>query len=152
MSSDVSDVTEVAAGLRLSITRLARQLRQQTDVGLTPTQLTALAVIERHGPLGPGALAEYERVSAPTMTRVVNRLTEAGLVERTSDPTDRRAALLVVTGAGRALLRRARTRKDIWLTERLAELPPEHLRRLADAADALDALVELGRRADGAPG
>ncbi|MCB1249265.1 MAG: MarR family transcriptional regulator [Acidimicrobiales bacterium] len=140
---DTDAVVDVAAALRLSVTRLARQLRQQSDAGLTPTQLSALAAIERHGPLSPGALAEHERVAAPTVTRVTTYLAEQGLVDRMDDPDDRRAALLVVTRAGRDVLRRARTRKDAWLSARVARLDAEQVATLAAALDALEALTEL---------
>ena len=45
-----TDEVAMAARLRLSATRLARRLRQQSDSGLTPTQLSALAAVDRHGP------------------------------------------------------------------------------------------------------
>lgn len=137
------EVVDVAAALRLSVTRLARQLRQQSDAGLTPTQLSALAAIERHGPLSPGALAEHERVAAPTITRVTTHLAEAGLIDRMADPDDRRAALLVATRAGRDMLRRARTRKDAWLSARVARLDADQVAALAAALGALEALTEL---------
>ena len=48
------ETSEAIAGrLRLSATRLARRLRQQADTGLSPSQLSALAVVERHGPVDP---------------------------------------------------------------------------------------------------
>ena len=65
---------ELAARLRLSATRLARRLRQEADAGLTPSQLSALAVIEREGPLTLGALADHEKVAPPSITKVVAKL------------------------------------------------------------------------------
>ena len=70
----------------LSITRTARRLRQEAGTGLGPSQVSALATIERHGPLTPSELAEIERIQRPTATRIVARLEEAELVERVVDP------------------------------------------------------------------
>jgi DNA-binding MarR family transcriptional regulator len=82
--------TEIAASLRLSTTRLARRLRQESDTGLSPSQLSALAVIENHGPLTLGALADHERIAPPSITKVVTKLEADGLVTRTPCPDDRR--------------------------------------------------------------
>src|SRR2546425_1184230 len=65
---------EIAARLRLSATRLARQLRQEAGAGLTPSQLSALAVIANHGPLTLGALADHERGAPPSITKVATKL------------------------------------------------------------------------------
>src|SRR5690349_10908404 len=102
---------ESAARLRLSATRLARRLRQEADAGLTPSQLSALAVIANHGPLTLGALAEWERVAPPSATKIVNHLEAAGLVVRTGDPDDRRVTLVATSDAGAALLAESRRRK-----------------------------------------
>src|SRR4051794_31645003 len=88
------------ARLRLAIARTARRLRQEAGGGLSPSLNAALATVERHGPLTPSELAERERVQRPTITRVVAKLEEAGLVERTADPVDRRSALIAVTPEG----------------------------------------------------
>src|SRR3954462_7167220 len=89
---DTSDAVVMAGRLRLSATRLARQLRQESDAGLSPSQLSALATIERHGTLTLGALADQERVAPPSITKVVAKLEAAGLVERKLDERDRRVA------------------------------------------------------------
>ena len=136
-----TDTAAMAARLRLSATRLARQLRQQSDAGLSPSQLSALASIEFHGPVTLGALADHERVAPPSVTKVVAKLEAAGLVQRQLDATDRRVARVSTTAAGNALLAKVRRRKDVWLAARLGELQPEERGRLAAALDVLDSLT-----------
>ncbi len=130
----------MAARLRLSATRLARRLRQESGAGLTSSQLSALAVIDRHGPLTLGALAEHEGVAPPSITRVVARLEADGLVIRQADPDDRRVARMTTSAKGDALIAESRRRKTAWLTARIAALEPDQRRRLADALDVLDEL------------
>lgn len=142
---DPTDAAAVAGRLRLSATRLARRLRQEADTGLTPSQLSALAAVERHGPLTLGALAEHEGVAPPTVSRVTAMLEEQALLVREADPKDRRVARVAVTAAGRALLDASRGRKTAWLTARLDALAPEDRVHLAAALDALDALTTEAR-------
>src|SRR4051812_30796462 len=89
-ASTIPDVDDVTARLRLSATRLARILRQQADTGLTLTQMSALAAINRTGPLTLGRLASEEHVAPPSITKVVDQLERQGLVERQSDQADGR--------------------------------------------------------------
>src|SRR5215212_9457980 len=98
------DPAEVAGRLRLPVTRLARILRQQDQLGLTPTMTAALATIGREGPLTLGTLAAYEQVSPPTITRVVGKLEAAGLVRRRPDSADGRVTRVELSAAGRRQL------------------------------------------------
>jgi DNA-binding MarR family transcriptional regulator len=132
---------EIAARLRLSATRLARRLRQESGAGLSPSQQSALAVIANHGPLTLGALAEHERVAPPSITKVVSKLECDGLVIRSPDPADRRICRVAISPQGEALLEESRARKTAWLAARINELDPEHQRRLGDALDVLDELI-----------
>ncbi len=134
-------VPDIASRLRLSATRLARRLRQESSAGLSPSQLSALAVIANHGPMTLGALAEQERVAPPSITKVVSKLESDGLVTRTPCPDDRRVCRVAVSPDGAALLEETRRRKTAWLTARISELDPEQQRRLADALDVLDELT-----------
>jgi DNA-binding MarR family transcriptional regulator len=138
---DTLDVGPMAAHLRISATRLARLLRRQGDTGLSPSQLSALTSIERHGPLTLGALADHERVAPPSITKVVAKLEERGLVTRCADPADRRVAHVSTTPPGDALLADVRQRKDVWLAARLAGLDDDQRARLAAALDVLDELT-----------
>jgi DNA-binding MarR family transcriptional regulator len=131
----------MAAHLRVSATRLARLLRRQGDTGLTPSQLSALTSIERHGPLTLGSLADHERVAPPSITKVVAKLEESGFVARRADAADRRVAHVSCTPAGGALLAHVRQRKDVWLASRLADLDHDQLARLAAALDVIDELT-----------
>src|SRR3954468_3317805 len=119
MPSTVATPLETAARLRLAIVRAARRLRQEAGGELSPSSAAALATIERRGPLAPSELADLERVKRPTITRVVARLEEAGLVERTGDPGDGRSSLVSTTREGSELMRRIRTRKNAYLARRL---------------------------------
>jgi DNA-binding MarR family transcriptional regulator len=139
-SADVP--TDLADRLRLSVTRLARQLRRHSDLAATPTQLSALATIERRGPLTLGDLAAHEGVQPPTVTAAVGRLEQQGLVERHVDPEDRRIVRVVVTRAGRTLLARNRSRKTAFLAQRLAALDDDERARLAAAVEVLERVLE----------
>jgi DNA-binding MarR family transcriptional regulator len=135
----------MAAHLRVGATRLARLLRRQGDTGLSPSQISALTSIERHGPMTLGQLADHERVAPPSITRVVEKLVERGLVVRVPDPVDRRVTRVSITPAGDTLLADVRARKDLWLASRLAELDDDHRARLAAALDVIDALTSRER-------
>jgi DNA-binding MarR family transcriptional regulator len=136
------DSAAMAGRLRLSATRLARQLRRQADTGLSPSQLSALATVNCHGPLTLGELSTRERVAPPSVTRVVARLEDDGLVERRPDPDDRRVTRVRITPDGEALVLASRRRKDAWLTGRIDALDAAGRARLAAALDVLDALTE----------
>jgi len=133
--------TEMAGRLRLSATRLARRLRQEADTGLSPSQLSALTTIVKHGALTLRALADREQVAPPTITRVVTRLEEQGLVVRESVPGDRRVVKVRATDDGVTLLDASRTRKTEWLAARLELLDAGERARLEAALDVLDAIA-----------
>lgn len=133
-------MTELAPRLGLAVVRLARHLRQQNEGELTQTLHSALATIDRVGPMSLGELATAEHVAAPTVTKLVARLAELGYVERTTDPNDRRVVLVAVTAAGRRLLDTNRRRRATWLARRLGELTDEERLALEKALGPLDRL------------
>jgi DNA-binding MarR family transcriptional regulator len=133
---------ELAPRLRWAITRMARRLRQEAGVDLGPSQVAALATVERHGPLSPSELAERERIKRPTATRIVRHLEVAGLVERVRDPEDGRASILSATPEARELLKRLRARKTAYLARRLAAMDAEDRKTLERAAELLEGMLE----------
>jgi DNA-binding MarR family transcriptional regulator len=142
-------LTDAAARLRMAIVRAARRLRQEAageGTELTPTAGSALAAVERHGPLTPSELAEIERIKRPTATRILRVLLEAGLVDRAPDPADGRSALVSVNAAGRERLRRLRGRKNAFLARRMRDLPPADVATLDRAAMLLEQILEGEKR------
>jgi DNA-binding MarR family transcriptional regulator len=141
MLTTVPDL-ELAGRLRLSVTRLARRLRQESAEGLTPSQTSALATLDRCGPLSPSELAAAERIQRPTATRVIAGLEQAGLAERIADPEDRRSTSVKLTPQGRKMLARLRSRKNAYLAQRLAVMRPDELATLERAAELIERLIE----------
>jgi DNA-binding MarR family transcriptional regulator len=132
----------LAAALRDTIMRLNRRLRQARPVGeLTLTQISALNSLEMAGALSPRELAESERVQPPTMTKIIAKLEDRGLVHRTPHPTDGRQVILAATEAGRAVVSEHRRARDAWLARRLSTLTVDERETLRRAAELLDRVV-----------
>lgn len=131
----------LAAGLRLAVMRLARRLRQHADAGITPSMLSALSSVEQLGPITLGELASVEKVQPPTMTPIVARLEGEGWIRREVDSADRRIARITVTGRGKELLERSRSRKTAYLARRLRSLPPEERVLIGRAVEILERFV-----------
>jgi DNA-binding MarR family transcriptional regulator len=136
-------ISELASLLRPSLLRLTRLVRnQRVDMSVTLTQLSAMGTLSKHGPMSPGELATCEKVQPPSMTKVLANLEERGLVRRDPHPTDRRQAIIEITGAGRELLDSERRSRDAWLSRRLAALTPEERSLVQRVIPVLDKLAE----------
>lgn len=135
------DVAALATRLRTGVWRLARRLRSQAHVDLTPTLQSALGTLDRHGPMTPGQFARHEQIRKPTATRTIAALVEQGLVERTPDPLDGRVSWLQLSPDGRRLVQRVRRRYDAYLAERIKALPSDELAALERAADILERIT-----------
>lgn len=136
------DVAPLASELRLAVHRLTRRLRQEDPVDeLTLTQLSALAVIWREGPLTAGDLAAREQVRPPSITRVVTALEARGVVTRTGNPKDGRQVLVAITDAGRQQMETYVKARELWLAQKLATLGVRDRDLLRRAAVLLTSLA-----------
>jgi DNA-binding MarR family transcriptional regulator len=133
---------DLAPRLRLAVSRLARRLRQQSADGLTPSQTSALATIERNGPLTPSELARIEQIQRPTATRILTALEVKSLLTRERDPSDGRITRVTVSREGAAILKRGRSRKNAYLERRLRQLEPDELATLERAAALIERLLQ----------
>jgi DNA-binding MarR family transcriptional regulator len=143
-TATASDATvdQIAAALRVSIGLLVRNLRQvPVEGGLTLSETSALARLDRGGPTTPGELAKQEQISPQSMGATLAALQARDLIERRPDPGDGRRAVMSITKAGLDLLRSRRNAKVRQLARALsAEFTPAELEQLAAAAPLLERL------------
>jgi DNA-binding MarR family transcriptional regulator len=111
------------------------------DVSLS--SLSTLSNLDHTGPRRVTELAVIEGVSQPAMTVQVKMLERMGLVERRSDPTDKRARLIALTPAGSRLLRQRRRAGAEVFVELVEKLSPAETEVLATAAPVLEHLAAL---------
>ena len=130
----------LAAELRVAIMRTSRRLRTEASGELLkPAPYSVLAALH-HGNRTIGQLAKGEMVAAPSMTRIVQHLEDAGWTSRQSQPDDARQVVVSITDAGREILERARVHRTAWLARRLEELDAADRRTLARAAELLQGM------------
>jgi DNA-binding MarR family transcriptional regulator len=137
--------TETTPRLRAVIGRLSRRLRPTTAAvaaGLTPTKISVLLHVARVGRVRLSDLSDEEGINPTMMSRVVAALTEAGLIERVSDPGDRRAAVVEVTAQGRKLAERIRRERTDALNLALEGLDENDRAHVEAALPALERLAE----------
>lgn len=132
---------DLVARLRLAMIRLTRQLRRADPAGLSLAAVSALTTIALRGQMTLGELAEAERLQSPSVTRIVDRLEEAGLVRRVPGREDRRIVRAVATEAGHQLLEERWCEGNAFLAARLASLGPAEHASLHSAVGLLEALV-----------
>jgi len=134
-------IEDLAQQLERRIARITRLLRGQAQQGRSVGALLTLARLDLEGPMRVTDLATAELVAQPTMTVLVRRLEQDGLVRKTRDAADARAVRVEVTDAGRAQLTEVRAQRAAVLQERLQRLDDEARAALAAALPAFDQLL-----------
>jgi DNA-binding MarR family transcriptional regulator len=122
----------------------SRMMRRAFDararaIGVTRPQWQVLVTLKRHEGINQGGLAEQLEVEPITVCRMVDRLQDAGLVERRADAADRRSWRLHLTPRAHELLEQLRPLAEAMIDEALAGI---------DAADRdrLNQLLEKVRQ------
>jgi DNA-binding MarR family transcriptional regulator len=129
------------AALRLVVLRLARRLRKHSGTQVSPSQFSALTVLERHGPLRLGDLVRREQIGKSTGTRLVANLEAKGLVQRVGDEADGRITHVELTPLGSKHLAEATTRATSYLRRQLDALSPAEQSTLLAALPVLERML-----------
>lgn len=79
---------------------LSARLDDWAQLGMTTPQIKTLAFLEEHGPARMGRIASHLGTSLSATTSVVDRLVEKRMVQRASDPSDRRVVICELTSTG----------------------------------------------------
>lgn len=130
----------MAWGLLTNLWRLSRGLREEVvphleHLGLAPTDPWLLAEIERHH--YPTEAVRAMQMPAPTISQMLKRLEQAGLVVRSLDPADLRRYRFELTEAGRAVLEESRQHILKALGRRLERLNPQQRQQFAEWLEIL---------------
>jgi DNA-binding MarR family transcriptional regulator len=138
-----ADPVELANQLRPVLLQLNRELRREIhSLGVTGGQATLLIQIKNHPGIGVRQLAERERVSAPGMSKAIDKLERKALVTRARG-TDRRRVGIELTEEGQRVLASVKRRRTAWLAARLQELSPAELELVEAALEPLSRLLEV---------
>ncbi len=125
------------------IGKLSRRLRPTVaGFDLTPSQVSVLLTVDRHGPLRLTDLAAIESINPTMLSRITGRLTERGLIRRTPDAVDRRAARVESTPAGRRMRGRITRERTAALERHLRQLSQQDQAALLAALPALERLAQ----------
>jgi len=114
---------------------VARLLRTYADYraaqfGMTRAQWAVLVRLDRFEGLNQSELAEMLDLQPITLTRLLDKLSDSGLIERRPDPGDRRAKRLFLTPAARPLLKRLAELGEETMTSTLAGIDPESIEKM----------------------
>ena len=140
---------ETTARLRAVIGRLSRRLRPTPTAvaaGLTPTRISVLLTVVREDSIRLSDLAASEAINPTQLSRTIAQLVQDGLVERSADEGDRRAAWVRPTAAGKRLAERIRRERTDALNLALEGLTASERERIVSALGALEELAERLKR------
>jgi DNA-binding MarR family transcriptional regulator len=137
-----TSLSATAQRLRTAVTRLNRRLRSSSLGGVSPTQASALAMIDRLGAPSLGELAAAEQVQPPTITRLIASLERDGLVQRRVDGEDRRCLRVTLTASGRRELSSIRGKKAAFFEQRLETLDDDELEAVVRVIGILERWTE----------
>ncbi|MER7194556.1 MarR family winged helix-turn-helix transcriptional regulator [Streptomyces flaveolus] len=149
MEADAAEPTEgisdsaarAARELHVVFSRLRRRIREVArDEDLTPSQVSALTLVGKHGAATASALASAEGVRPQSMAATLVALDQHGLIRRSPDPEDGRRQLVTLTEAGRARIEDNRQVREEWLARAFQDRCTA-----AERDTVLDALALLER-------
>src|ERR1700739_4980941 len=140
----IEDVLDAAIAASRALVGLAARSLADCDEDVTLPQYRMLVVLGTRGPQPAATLPAALGVSAPTATRMCDRLVRKRLVERRANPSDRRQVVLSLTRAGDELVQTVTRRRREEIGGLLKSLPSDQLaplvegfRLFADAAGEL---------------
>jgi DNA-binding MarR family transcriptional regulator len=144
------DTSADALRLAMAVSRLRSRIRVEAGVRSTGLPISQLAVLNRvidEGATTAAALAAAEHVSHQAITQSLTALKDRGLVQKASDPGDRRKSLVSATASGRRLSESLEASRQAWLVRAIdASVEPHERAALAKAIELLERLADVDMR------
>jgi DNA-binding MarR family transcriptional regulator len=137
---------EAADRIHSAAIHLLRRVHRvdEAAMGISASRASALSVLVFGGARTLTELAEAERVTVPTMSKLVSAMEREGLVRREPHRTDGRAVVLQATAKGRRILERGRARRLELLEALLAEATPAEVENVRRAASVIERALASG--------
>lgn len=124
----------------------SRSKQMEAAIGITGPQRLVLRIVDRFPGVSAGQLAHVLRLHPSTITGIVQRLVDKGLLGRTADRADRRRIQLRVRPGAKPFTRRSPTTIELAVARALAGVPPGHVRHARSVLTALADALEPGER------
>lgn len=106
-------------------------------------QLSSLLALYENGPLPPSQIAKYIMVNSSTVTGIIDRLEQKGLVQRSRISTDRRVITVTLTDKGRELAEHAPPPIQEKIVDGLQKLPPNEIEQIVQALTKLTYMLDV---------
>jgi DNA-binding MarR family transcriptional regulator len=150
MGGERSRLVQEVLDRQAELYRSLRPAREWLEVDLTMSQVKVLFLLYSEGPASMGQLAASLGVTLPTVTGIIDRLVEHGLVQREEHPHDRRLVVSRLTPRGSATAERLHQAGRTRLASVLDSLSVDELQQMVAGLQVLCRAVQRqARLADG---
>ena len=136
---------EILDGVPMIFRVIRGELRKHGAKEMSVPQYRTMAYVYRNEGTSLSEICDYLGLTLPTMSTLVDGLVERGLVNRRTDPEDRRRMTLTLTPVGRARLQAARAATLAYLEERLRQLSASDRATVTSSMQMLRVLFEGGK-------
>jgi DNA-binding MarR family transcriptional regulator len=139
------DDNELAAGLRISISRLVKVIKREVkhDELFSLTERSTLSMVYQYSKMLPSELAAKEKVTSQSMSQIINKLDANGYIQKTPSLEDKRKVIITITSKGKEYIELKRNKTEDWLAKVIAEKTTEAEREtLISAITILAKLVD----------
>jgi DNA-binding MarR family transcriptional regulator len=111
------NTTELSSSLRSVISALHKGLRRQLQSvsSFSMTELETIRYLIREDKLLPTELAALTKIKTQSMSQILKKLEEQGIIKRTPSTDDKRKVYISLSSAGKKIIEKARYEKDEWL-------------------------------------
>jgi DNA-binding MarR family transcriptional regulator len=119
-------IVNLAPDIRTAISRLMRQFKKKgRNSPLSMTERSTMGALDLYGQLLPSELAEMEKITAQSMTQILNNLSGLGYIQKKPGEQDKRKMFISLSLAGRTALAGIRHETIEWLTGAMVSLLTE---------------------------
>lgn len=137
---------ELASALRLEISKMYKTLRSQShiDGNLSITESTIMSHLYFNGSLYPSEMAAIVRVKAQSVSQIITKLDENGLIVKVPSKTDKRKVAIFLSDKGKEEVEKSRHMRDSWLAKAIEQsLTHQEQQILQEAVMLLDKLSDI---------